>query len=95
MPLGISPILTATTTPTPDTTAVAEATYQAMLDINKTQNAAYFATSAAMQTARPPTATPTRRRQQMKFRGYWITMQILGRVWMRSIKLLILFWRGT
>jgi hypothetical protein len=61
MPLGISPILTATTTPTPDTTAVAEATYQAMLDINKTQNAAYFATSAAMQTARPPTATPTRR----------------------------------
>ena len=59
--VAISPTLTATTTPTPDTTAVAEATYQAMLDINKTQNAAYFATSAAMQTARPPTLTPTRR----------------------------------
>jgi len=61
MPLGISPTLTTTTTPTPDTTAVAEASHQAMLDINKTQNAAYFATSAAMQTARPPTLTPTRR----------------------------------
>jgi hypothetical protein len=32
-----------------------------MLDISKTQNAAYFATSAAMRTARPPTVTPTRR----------------------------------
>ena len=65
MPMEISPILTATTTPTPDTTAVAEATYQAMLNINKTQNAAYFATRAAKLTAtsqaRPPTATPTRR----------------------------------
>ena len=61
MPMGISPTLTTTTTPTPDTTAVAEASHQAMLDINKTQNAAYFATSAAMKTARPPTLTPTRR----------------------------------
>ena len=60
-PVAISPTLTATTTPTPDTTAVAEASRQAMLDINKTQNAAYFATSAAMKTARPPPATPTRR----------------------------------
>lgn len=63
-PMAISPTLTATTTPTPDTTAVAEASYQAKLNINKTQNAAYFATSAAMRTAtsqaRPPTATPTR-----------------------------------
>jgi len=62
-PMAISPTLTATTTPTPDTTAVAKANYQATLDINKTQNAAYFATSAAMRTAtsqaRPPTATPT------------------------------------
>ncbi len=62
---AISPTLTATTTPTPDTTAVAEASHQAVLDINKTQNAAYFATSAAMRTAtsqvRPPTVTPTRR----------------------------------
>jgi hypothetical protein len=61
--MAISPTLTATTTPTPDTTAVAEASYQATLNINKTQNAAYFATSAAMMTAtsqaRPPTATPT------------------------------------
>jgi hypothetical protein len=61
--MTISPTLTATTTPTPDTTAVAEAGYQAMLNINKTQNAAYFATSVAMRTAtsqaRPPTATPT------------------------------------
>ena len=62
-PTAISPTLTATTTPTPDTTAVAEASFQAMLNNNKTQNAAYFATSAAMRTAtsqaRPPTATPT------------------------------------
>jgi hypothetical protein len=59
--MAISPELTATTTPTADTTALAEASHQAMLDINKTQNAAYFATSAAMKTARPPTLTPTRR----------------------------------
>ncbi|MCJ7569139.1 MAG: SH3 domain-containing protein [Anaerolineales bacterium] len=62
-PMAISPKLTATTTPTPDTTAVAEDSYQATLNFNKTQNAAYFATSAAMRTAtsqaRPPTATPT------------------------------------
>lgn len=62
--MAISPILTATTTPTPDATATAESSYQAMLDINKTQNAAHFATSAVMMTAtsraRPPTATPTR-----------------------------------
>ncbi|MGW8181642.1 MAG: hypothetical protein ACWGQW_23170 [bacterium] len=62
MTLAISPTLTATTTPTPDTTATEEASYQAMLDINKTQNAAYFATSAAKGTAtsqaRRPTATP-------------------------------------
>jgi len=62
--LAISPTLTATTTPTPDLTAVAEATHQAELDINKTQNAAYYATSVAKRTAtsqaRPPTATPTR-----------------------------------
>ena len=61
--MAISPTITATTTPAPDTTAVAEASHQAMLDMNKTQNAAYFATSAAMRTAtsqaRPPTATPT------------------------------------
>ncbi len=64
-PMVISPTLTSTTTPTPDATAVAEANYQATLDFNTTQNAAYFATSAAMRTAtsqaRPPTATPTRR----------------------------------
>jgi hypothetical protein len=69
--MAISPTLTATTTPTPDTTAIAKANFQATLDNNKTQNAAYFATSAAMRTAtsqartptptktRPPTATPT------------------------------------
>jgi hypothetical protein len=61
-PLAISPTLTATTTPTPDTTAAAEATHQAMLDINKTQTAAYSATSAAKRTATsqapPPTVTP-------------------------------------
>ncbi|UCD98322.1 MAG: hypothetical protein JSV42_15410 [Chloroflexota bacterium] len=64
-PMAISPTLTATTTPTPDSTAVAESTYQAMLNINKTQNAAHFATSAARLTdtsqADPPVATPTRR----------------------------------
>ncbi len=60
-PMAISPTHTATTTPTPDPTAIAEATYQAVLDMGKTQNAAYFATSAAMMTARPPTAMPTRR----------------------------------
>ena len=70
-PVAISSTLTATTTPTPDTTAIAEASHQAMLDMNKTQNAAFFATSAARLTAtsqasppagrqtRPPTATPT------------------------------------
>jgi hypothetical protein len=62
-PMAISPTLTATTTPTPDTTAVAEASYQATLNISKTQDAALFATSAAMMTAtsqaRPPTSTPT------------------------------------
>jgi hypothetical protein len=61
--MAISPTLTATTTPTPDTTAAAEANYQATLNFNKTQNAAHFATGAAMMTAtsqaRPPTATPT------------------------------------
>ncbi len=62
-PMAISPTLTATTTPTPDPTAIVEASQQAMLNINKTQNAAYFATSAAEKTAtsqaRPPTATAT------------------------------------
>ncbi len=64
-PMAISPTLTATTTPTPDATAIAEASQQAMLNINKTQNAAYFATSAAEKTAtsqaHPPTVTSTRR----------------------------------
>jgi hypothetical protein len=63
--MAISPTLTATTTPTVDPTAVAEASHQAQLDINKTQNAAYYATSVAKRTAtsqaRPPTATPTPR----------------------------------
>ncbi len=67
--MAISPTMTATTTPAPDTTAIAEASHQAMLDMNKTQNAAYFATSAAMRTAtsqaRPPTVTPTRRPSAM------------------------------
>ena len=62
-PKAISPTLTATTTPTPDMTAVAEASYQATLNINKTQDAAYLATSVAMLTAtsqaRQPTRTPT------------------------------------
>jgi hypothetical protein len=62
-PMAISPTLTATTTPTPDTTAVEEASYQATLNIEKTQNAASFATSAAMMTAtsqaRLPTSTST------------------------------------
>jgi hypothetical protein len=57
------PALSATATSTPDTTAVAEASYQATLTIEKTQNAASFATSAAMMTATsqasPPTSTPT------------------------------------
>ncbi|NIM95075.1 MAG: hypothetical protein GTO18_15355 [Anaerolineales bacterium] len=60
---AISPTLTATTTPTPDTTAVAEGSYQATPNINKTQNAAAFATIVAMKTAtrqaRPPTSTST------------------------------------
>jgi hypothetical protein len=62
-PTEISPGRTATSTPTPDTTATAEANAQATLSVNQTQNAAYFATSAAMMTAtsqaRPPTVTPT------------------------------------
>jgi hypothetical protein len=61
-PMAIPPTLTATTTPTADATAVAEASHLAMLNDNKTQNAAYFATSAAKKTAtsqaRPPTGTP-------------------------------------
>jgi hypothetical protein len=60
-PMAISPTLTTTKTPTPDQTAAAEAHFQATLDSNKTQNAAYFATSEAMKTSRPPTMTPTRR----------------------------------
>lgn len=61
--MAISPLLAATTTPTPDTATIAEATCQADLDIGRTQNAAYFATITAKLTAtsraHPPTATPT------------------------------------
>jgi hypothetical protein len=59
MTSAIPPTVTATTTPSPDPTTVAEASSQAALDMGKTQNAAYFATSAAMKTARPPAATST------------------------------------
>jgi hypothetical protein len=55
----ISPVPTETATPAPDADAVAENNFQATLNSNKTQNAAYLATSAAFKTARPPTATPT------------------------------------
>lgn len=55
----IPPILTETLTPAPDADAVAEDKFQATLDSNKTQNAAYLATSAAIKTARLPTVTPT------------------------------------
>ncbi|HSF83483.1 MAG TPA: SH3 domain-containing protein [Anaerolineales bacterium] len=54
-----SPTLTPTITPTPETTAIAEASNKAVLDMGKTQNAAYFATSADIMTARQPTARPT------------------------------------
>ena len=51
---AISPTLTATTTPTPDITAIAEATYQSALNIIATSAAKLTATSQA----RPPSATP-------------------------------------
>lgn len=57
--IAISPTLTETATFTPDVDAVAEDFFQATMDSNKTQNAAYLATSAAIKTARPPTVTPT------------------------------------
>ncbi|MGW8226516.1 MAG: SH3 domain-containing protein [Anaerolineales bacterium] len=57
----ISPTLIESTTHTPDSAAVAESNFQATLNSNQTQNAAYFATSAAMKTARPPTVTPSPR----------------------------------
>jgi len=59
--MTISPTLTANATLTQDTAAVAESNLQATLSGNQTQNAAYFATSAAIKTARPPTVTPTPR----------------------------------
>jgi hypothetical protein len=55
----ISALLTETATPVPDTDTVPEDKFQATLNSNKTQNAAYLATSAAFQTARPPTVTLT------------------------------------
>jgi hypothetical protein len=56
----ISPVLTETATSAPDTDVAAEDNFQATLNSNKTQNAAYLATSAAIKTARPPTVTPTK-----------------------------------
>ena len=59
----IPPTRAASSTPTPDTTAQAEATEQAQRILNMTQNASHLATGAAMMTAsseaRPPTTTPT------------------------------------
>lgn len=61
--LAISPTLTTTTPPTPDTTAVAEINYQATLSIQKTQDATSLVTSTVMTTATSqppsPTLTPT------------------------------------
>ena len=59
--VATSPMLTLTKTPSPDPTANADAYFQATLDSNKTQNAAYFATSESMKTSRPPTMTPALR----------------------------------
>jgi hypothetical protein len=62
---SISPTLIKTRTHTPDAAAAAESNFQATLNSNQTQNAAYFATSAAMKTARPPTVTPSPRPTEM------------------------------
>ncbi|HSF83482.1 MAG TPA: hypothetical protein VLA49_19745 [Anaerolineales bacterium] len=63
-PIEITPTFTATTTPTPDITSTADASYQATLNFNETQNAAHIATSEAELTAtsqaRLPNSTPTR-----------------------------------
>ncbi|UCH61092.1 MAG: SH3 domain-containing protein [Anaerolineales bacterium] len=63
-PMVISPTLTTTTTPIPNTAAVTDASFPATLNINMTQNAVDLATSTAKITAtgeaRLPTSTPTR-----------------------------------